>query len=367
MSPFLSAFKRVRDLNWMLISVLIGIASIGFLMQYSAAGGSIFPWVIKQVPRFLVGLGLMLCIAVTPLRFWFHNAYILYFGSLILLLGVSLMGYVGMGARRWINLGIFNLQPSEFLKFTVILALARYFSHTTEEEMGSLRYLGPAFAMIVVPVVLIARQPDLGTAILVLCVGLTIVFLAGLRFWKIFLGLGAVSASLPVLWHLLHGYQRQRVLTFLDPARDPLGSGYHILQSKIALGSGGFWGKGYMRGSQSYLNFLPEKQTDFIFTMLCEEWGMFGGLVLILLYIIVMLYGYAVMMTTKPAFGKLVSLGITSILFLYMFINIAMVTGLLPVVGVPLPLVSYGGTQLMTLMMGFGLLLGCHLHAHTRL
>ncbi len=359
--------KRIKDVNWFVVSIIVLISCVGLMMQYSAAGGSFSPWVIRQVPRLGVGIVLMLLIAASPLKFWFNKSYIFYILTVILLVVVELMGYVGMGAQRWISFGFFNLQPSELVKFSLILALSRYFSHATYEEMGRLRYLAIPVILILVPAFLILRQPDLGTAVLVLASGFIVFFLAGLRVWKIFLGFILVGASLPILWHVLHDYQRQRVLTFLDPERDPLGAGYHILQSKIALGSGGFWGKGFMHGTQSYLNFLPEKQTDFIFTMLCEEFGMFGGLVLISLYMILLFYGYAIMAKSRSPFSKFLSLGITSILFLYMFINIAMVTGLLPVVGIPLPLVSYGGTQLMTLLMGLGLLMCCDLHATARL
>lgn len=366
LQKFEGSFTKIKEINWVVVAVIICIACIGILMQFSASG-SIFPWAIKQLPRLVVGVIMMCLVALVPLKIWMLNSYFFYIVTLVLLVVVELMGYVGMGAQRWINLGVFNLQPSELVKYSVILALSRYFHDASYKQMGSLKFIFPPLIIIALPVILVMRQPDLGTALLILSTGLIIIFLAGLRWYKIIAGLSIVIASMPLLWNKMHDYQKLRVLTFLDPERDPLGSGYHILQSKIALGSGGLFGKGFMAGTQSYLNFLPEKQTDFIFTMLCEEMGMVGGLVLIILYTIIIFYGYGVMAKNRSCYGRLVSMGITNILFLYMFINIGMVTGLLPVVGVPLPLVSYGGTQLITLLSGLGLLIGCDVHANSRI
>ena len=268
-----------------------------------------------------------------------------------------------MGAQRWISLGFFNVQPSELMKVAMVLALARYFHGGSIEDVGRFMYLLPPAAMVAVPAVLILRQPDLGTTLMLGLASLAIFFAAGVRMWKFAVlgGLGLVSA--PVAWFmLLREYQKQRILTFINPESDTLGSGYHIIQSKIALGSGGMFGKGFMQGTQSHLNFLPEKQTDFIFTMLAEEFGMVGGLTLIALYTLLLLYGLVISMSSRNHFGRLVGIGVTMTFFLYIFINVAMVMGLIPVVGVPLPLVSYGGTAMLTLMFGFGLLLCVHIH-----
>ena len=272
-----------------------------------------------------------------------------------------------MGAQRWINLGFFQLQPSELMKISLVLALARYFHGLTVEETGRIPLLVPPLLMVLAPAALVLRQPDLGTALLLIAGGGVIFWLAGVRVWKFALILGAALAIIPIGWQFLRDYQKNRVLTFLNPENDPLGAGYHITQSKIALGSGGLFGKGYMLGSQSHLNFLPEKQTDFIFTMLGEEFGLVGGLALLLLYTMVIMYGYVIALRCRNQFGRLVAIGITSTFFLYVFINIAMVMGLIPVVGVPLPLVSYGGTVMMTILVSFGLLMSVSIHRDIRI
>lgn len=267
-----------------------------------------------------------------------------------------------MGAQRWIDLGAVNLQPSELMKVALVLALARYFHGSNIEEIGRPLFLLPPMLMVAAPTMLVLRQPDLGTAVMLVIGSGAIFFVAGVRIWKFAVLLVATLISAPISWQFLREYQKQRVLTFLNPESDPLGSGYHIIQSKIALGSGGLFGKGFMQGSQSHLSFLPEKQTDFIFTMLAEEFGLIGGLVLLGLYILILAYGFSIANCSRNHFGRLVSMGVTTTFFLYVFINIAMVMGLIPVVGVPLPLVSYGGTAMMTLLFGFGLLLSVHIN-----
>ncbi len=289
-------------------------------------------------------------------------AYVLYFLALALLVAVEVAGYVGMGAQRWISLGFVNVQPSELMKIFLILALARYFNASAIEDIGRISSLIVPIGLIVAPSILILRQPDLGTAIMVMMSGGAVMFLAGVRLWKFaVIGVSGLAAA-PVAWQFLHEYQKKRVLTFLNPETDPLGAGYHIIQSKIALGSGGMTGKGFMLGPQSHLHFLPEMQTDFIFTMLAEEMGLVGGLALIILYALIITYGIIISVKARNQFGRLVAGGITTTFFLYVFINIAMVTGLIPVVGVPLPLVSYGGTVMLTLMIGFGLVIGVGVH-----
>lgn len=350
------------EFNWGFLLLIIAIASMGFAMLYSVAEGSFDPWASRQMIRFGIGVLILFVVAFVDIRVWMTLAYPAYAVALVLLVGVEFFGFRGMGAQRWIDLGIIQLQPSELMKITLILALARYFHGLTLDQVSRLKYMFLPLVMVGVPFYLTLRQPDLGTALLIGTVGITLFFLAGLAWRYFILGGVAALAAIPIAWGMLRDYQRQRVLTFLDPESDPLGAGYHILQAKIALGSGGVFGKGFMEGTQAHLNFLPEKHTDFIFTMLAEELGLVGGLTLIGLYFMVLMFGITVGLQTRNQFGRLLAMGITVNFFLYIFINIAMVMGLVPVVGVPLPLVSYGGTAMLTLMMGFGLLMSAYIH-----
>ncbi|MCW8916570.1 MAG: rod shape-determining protein RodA [Magnetovibrio sp.] len=361
--PKFSIGQKLLHLHWLYVILLTITASIGFAMLYSAAGGDFDPWASRQMMRFGIGVLGMIVVAITDIRVWLRYAYGFYFIVLALLVAVEVAGFVGMGAQRWISFGIFNVQPSELMKVAMVLALARYFHGGSIEDVGRIFYLVPPLVMVVVPAVLIIRQPDLGTTLMLVLASVAIFFAAGVRMWKFMLA-GAVGLiSAPVAWFtILRDYQKQRILTFINPETDTLGSGYHIIQSKIALGSGGMFGKGFMQGTQSHLNFLPEKQTDFIFTMLAEEFGLVGGLTLIALYVLLLAYGFIIAMSSRNHFGRLVGIGVTVTFFLYIFINIAMVMGLIPVVGVPLPLVSYGGTAMLTLLFGFGLLLSVHIH-----
>ncbi len=353
---------KLRHISWGLILLLTLTACFGFAMLYSAANGSWDPWATRQMQRFGAGIVLMIVIALVDIRIWLRYAYAFYAIGLVLLGLVEVIGAVGGGATRWIDLGLFRLQPSEVMKVALVLALARYFHGLTLEEVRRPLLMLPPLVLVLVPAALMLRQPDLGTAVLILVIGGALFLLAGVRLWMFVVALGACMAAIPLGWQFLHGYQQERILTFLNPERDPLGAGYHILQSKIALGSGGLAGKGFLGGTQSHLSFLPEMQTDFIFTMLAEEFGLIGGLVLLGLYLLILIYGYAISLRSTSQFGRLVGLGITTTFFVYVFINIAMVTGLIPVVGVPLPLVSYGGTALLSLMIGFGLLAGVYVH-----
>ena len=355
--------QKLADVNWLLVILLSLVAGFGFAMLYSAANGDFDPWASRQMMRFGAGLVLMLMVAMVDIRFWFRHAYLIYLLALALLIAVEVMGVIGMGARRWVDLGLFQLQPSEIMKIALILALARYFHGIAHEDIGRIPLLIVPALMTILPAVLIVRQPDLGTAALIMMLATAILFLAGVRIWKFMLGFALLVAAVPIAWSfLLHDYQRQRILTYLNPERDPLGAGYHIMQSKIALGSGGVFGKGFMQGTQSHLNFLPERQTDFIFTMLAEEFGLIGCLILVSLYIFILAYGVAISLRARSQFGRLVGMGVIVTFFLYIFINIAMVTGLIPVVGVPLPLVSYGGTALLSLLFSFGLLISVYIH-----
>ena len=355
--------QKLLHLHWLFVVLLVLTACIGFAMLYSAAGGSYDPWASRQMVRFGIGLIGMIVVALTDIRLWLRYAYAFYFIMLIMLVAVEVAGFVGMGAQRWISFGIFNVQPSEFMKAALVVALARYFHGGSIEDIGRPTYLLPPILMVAAPAILILRQPDLGTTLMIGLASLAMFFAAGVRMWK-FVTLGIIGViSAPVAWFtLLREYQKQRILTFINPETDTLGSGYHIIQSKIALGSGGMFGKGFMQGTQSHLNFLPEKQTDFIFTMLAEELGLVGGLTLIALYTLLLVYGLAISLSSRNHFGRLVGIGVTITFFLYIFINIAMVMGLIPVVGVPLPLVSYGGTAMLTILFGFGLLLCVHIH-----
>ncbi|MEO0035502.1 MAG: cell wall shape-determining protein mrdB [Pseudomonadota bacterium] len=358
----MSVREKLWQLNWSLIALLTAVACIGFATLYSAAGGSLEPWALKQIVRFLVGMTIMIGVAVVDLRFWVRYAYLFYGIAVVLLALVEIKGTIGMGAQRWIDLGFIQLQPSEIMKITLILALARYFHGATLIEIGRPLFLLPPLAMVMLPAVLVLKQPDLGTAMMLVMSAGAVFFMAGVRLWKFALVVASGLGAVPLAWEFLREYQKKRVLIFLNPEDDPLGAGYHITQSKIALGSGGLFGKGYMDGTQSRLNFLPEKQTDFIFTMFAEEWGMIGGLVLLSLYALLVAFGYAIALRCRSQFGRLMAHGITTTFFLYFFINIAMVMGLVPVVGVPLPLISYGGTAMLSLLFGWGLVMSAYIH-----
>ena len=358
----LSLGRKALQINWGLIMIVTATAAIGVAMLYSAANGSWNPWATRQIARYAVGLVILITIALVDIRFWWRYSYLLYAVLLALLIAVEVFGSIGMGAQRWINLGVIKLQPSELMKVGLALALARYFHGASTEDVRRIPYLIVPLLLIALPSALVLKQPDLGTALFLIMIGGAVFFVAGVRLWKFGLVLAAAGAAIPIVWSTLRTYQQKRILTFLDPESDPLGAGYHILQSKIALGSGGLFGKGFMQGSQSHLNFLPEKQTDFIFTMMAEEFGMVGGLVLLGLYILIMIYGFAIGLRSRTHFGRLLAMGLTSILFLYVFINIAMVMGLIPVVGVPLPLISYGGTAMLTVMIGIGFVINVYVH-----
>jgi len=360
--PEFTLGQKLLNLHWFLVFLICMTAAIGVAMLYSAANGSFQPWASRHMVRFGVGLVVMITIALIDVRIWLRYAYVFYGLSLVLLILVEIMGYVGMGAQRWLDLGYFNLQPSELMKIALVLALARYFHGLSLEDVERPPRLIMPLLMVFTPAGLVLRQPDLGTALMLILASGGIFFVAGVRIWKFALVIVSGLIAAPVGWQFLHEYQKARIMTFLNPEADPLGAGYHIIQSKIALGSGGMTGKGYMQGTQGHLNFLPEMQTDFIFTMLAEEFGLVGGLGILAMYGLLLVYGVAIATRSHSQFGRLVAMGVTVTFFLYVFINIAMVMGLIPVVGVPLPLISYGGTAMMTLLIGFGLLIGVWVH-----
>lgn len=366
-NPELTLRQKLWQVNWTLLLLVSACAAVGVAMLYSAANGSWEPWASRHAARFGVCALGMLIVALIDVRQWMRHAYTIYGVVFVLLAGVEIMGSIGMGAQRWIDLKVIQLQPSEIMKIAIVLALARYFHGLNYDEMGRMSNLAIPLLLVAAPTVLILRQPDLGTAIMLVAGSAVVFFLAGVRLWKfVLVGIAGLS-MVPIAWNLLHEYQKKRVLIFLDPERDPLGSGYHILQSKIAMGSGGISGKGFIQGTQSHLNFLPEKHTDFIFTMLGEEFGLFGGLALIVLFCLVIAYGFGIAVRARSQFARLMAMGVTTTFSLYVFINIAMVMGVIPVVGVPLPLVSYGGTAMLTVMFGFGLLMNAYVHRDVRI
>jgi rod shape determining protein RodA len=358
----LTLADKIRSIQWGLVLLIAAIAGIGFAMLYSAANGNMHPWASRQMTRFAIGLVPMIVAGLIDVRYWFRGAYWIYALALLLVVAVELRGVAGLGAQRWIDLGVVQLQPSEVMKISLVLALARYFHSLSSEDVGRLGYLVVPALIIAVPAALVLKQPDLGTAMMLLFTGIILFFLAGVRLWVFGAGALAAGVAAPLAWSLLRDYQKTRFYTFLDPNRDPLGAGYHILQSKIALGSGGLFGKGFLHGTQSHLSFLPEKQTDFIFTMIAEEFGLVGGLALLALYIVVIGYAFAIALRSRSQFGRLLGLGIAVNFFLSAFVNTAMVIGLIPVVGVPLPLISYGGSAMVTVMLGFGLLMNVGIH-----
>lgn len=364
-----AGFAKVLHLNWALVLLLCAVAGVGWLMLYSIAGGSLEPWAEPQMKRFGVGLVVMFTVAFVPIWFWRNIAGLAYAVSLALLVGVEFFGSVGMGAQRWIDLGIIRLQPSELAKITLVMVLAAYYDWLDVRRASRPMWVLLALIVIVLPTLLVLRQPDLGTALLLLLGGGAMMFVAGVS-WIYFavviaLGGGAVALVLTSRgtdWQILKDYQYRRIDAFLDPSIDPLGAGYHINQSKIALGSGGWSGRGFMQGTQSRLNFLPEKHTDFIFTSLAEEFGFVGGVSLLTLYGLILVFCIIAALRMKDRFSQLVTLGVAATFFLYFMVNMAMVMGLAPVVGVPLPLVSFGGSAMLVLMFAFGLVQSAHVH-----
>lgn len=354
--------EKLFQIAWPLVLLLAALAGVGYAALFSAAGGAAEPWASRQALRFGFGLILLVGVALIDIRLILRFAWALYLGGIGLLLLVALRGQVGKGAQRWLDLGPIQLQPSELMKIVLCLALAAYFRRASHARMGNPLFLAPALVAVAIPAGLILKQPNLGNALITLLLGATICFLAGVRWWKFAVGIAAAGAALPIAFEQLKDYQKARITTFLNPESDPLGAGYNIIQSKIALGSGGLWGKGWLAGTQGQLNFLPEKQTDFIFTLWAEEWGLVGALGLLLLNLLIVAYGMAIAMRCRHQFGRLLAAGITSNFFLYVFVNVAMNMGVIPVGGVPLPLVSYGGSSMLTIMLGFGLLMSVHVH-----
>jgi rod shape determining protein RodA len=353
---------KLWQVSWLYVLMLCVLAGVGYVALYSAAGGSSEPYAGRHILRFAFGLTMMLCIAMVDIRFIARFAWPAYAVGVALLLLVMRMGHVGKGAQRWIDFGGMQWQPSEFMKIALVLGLAAWFHRASWERMGNPLFLIPPAVAVLIPVGLILKEPNLGTAVITGVVGFSVFIGAGLRWWKVVLLLGMIGLATPLAYGHLHDYQKARITTFLNPENDPLGAGYNIIQSKIALGSGGMWGKGFLQGTQGHLDFLPEKQTDFIFTMFSEEFGLVGGLALMGLLTLISVGGMLIGLRCRHQFGRLVAMGISVNFFMYVFVNIAMVMGAIPVGGVPLPLVSQGGSAMIMVMIGFGLLMSVHVH-----
>jgi rod shape determining protein RodA len=354
--------EKLWLVHWPLLIALSLLAATGTAVLYAVADGSFQPWAERHALRFLICLGVVLVMAVIRPQVWIKLAYPAYAIALIMLLLVLLAGDEVLGARRWISLGPVTFQPSELMKLALVLALARYYQWLPVSHVSRWQWVAIPAALIAVPVAFTLKQPDLGSSVLFSALGLSLMFLAGVSVWYFVCGGVAAVAALPLIWSNLHDYQRRRVEIFLNPDKDPLGSGYHITQSKIALGSGGVSGKGFMQGTQSHLDFVPEKHTDFIASIIGEEWGFVGLVLLILLYALVLVILMTMARQCRNRFGKLLIAGSAMTFFVYVFINLAMVMGLVPVVGVPLPLVSYGGTSMTTLMLSIGLAMSGYVH-----
>jgi rod shape determining protein RodA len=364
-----TGLRKVLYLNWPLVVLVTAVASVGFMMLYSIAGGNLDTWARPQMERFGLGLALMFIVAMVPIWFWRNMAGIAYLVAFILLLIVEFFGDVGMGAQRWIDLGFIRLQPSEMMKFTLVMVLAAYYDWLDHRKLSRPLFVLIPVLLTIVPTILVLMQPNLGTSVMLVLAGATVMFAAGVSLWYfgavLVLGVAAVVGVFTLRgtpWQFLHDYQYTRIDTFLNPGSDPLGAGYNIIQAQIALGSGGWSGKGFMQGTQSRLNFLPEKHTDFIFTTLAEEFGFVGAFSLLALYALIIGFCLFAAFQNRDRFSALLIVGVAANFFFYIAVNLSMVMGLAPVVGVPLPLLSYGGSAMLVLLVGFGLVQSAYVH-----
>ena len=355
--------KKLGSVNYNLLFTIILIFFIGILALYSAGNGNLNPYASRQLIHFFAFIPAIFIIALININFWFNTSYLLYFGSLASLILVEIIGYKSMGATRWLNLGFMRIQPAEIMQIGIILGLAKYFQTKDLLEIKKNKTLIIPILMILMPVVLILKQPSLGTALLIIIISSTILFCVGVQIWKFILCASLILVSSPVIWKYgIKDYQKQRIMTFVNPSTDPLKSGYNITQSKIAIGSGGLNGKGFLNGTQGQLEFLPEKHTDFIFTIIAEEFGFFGVFITIVLYMVV--FGILIYMVIKNqnTFGRVIIIGVFTNLFFHFFINIGMITGILPVVGMPLPLLSYGGSITVSTLISIGFILNADIN-----
>ena len=358
--------EKLAKLNFLFLFIIILLSIIGFFALYSAAGGSIDPWAKKQIIRFSVTFVLLIIISILDIKFLYKYAYIFFFLSFLLLASIEVVDTFDFRANRWIRIFGISIQPSELIKVTIILALSKYYHDLRFDRLGQIRNLFIPFCIIIIPFLFVLLQPDLGTALMILLLGFSIIFIAGVRLWKFVFGLIMLIIAMPLIWNHLKPYQHKRIMAFLNPESDPLGSGYHLIQSKIALGSGGLSGKGFLQGTQSYLEYLPEKQTDFIFTLIGEEFGFIGTIFLLILFLLIIILSYYISFKSNHVFGRILSVGVSLNFFLYVFSNASMITGLIPVVGVPLPLISYGGTAMLSVMISFGLLMNVSVNGHLK-
>ncbi len=356
------SYDTFININWILIAVIFLLFITGCTVIYSASGASFFPLVEKHIYKFIFSLTVLFFICFINYEFIKSFSYYFYLLSIISLIILIFFGTESSGSNRWINLGFFSLQPSEFAKVTLILAISKYYSDVSHLKNSSIIKIIIPVLLVIIPFLIIANQPDLGTSILLLANGISLIIISGISIWFILLGLVLFLISIPVIWSLLFDYQKQRILTFLNPEGDPLGSGYHIAQSKIAIGSGGFTGKGYMNGSQSQLEFIPEIHTDFVFSVFSEEFGYMGAIIIVALYFYLFMYGFMSCYKANNIYDKLIIFGLTINLFFYFLINISMVIGLVPVVGVPLPIISYGGSSMLAIMISLGIIERINLH-----
>jgi rod shape determining protein RodA len=359
--------SKLWRVPWLFVLLLAGVAAIGYVALWTAGSGNPDAYAQKHALRFGFCLVIMLSIAFIDIRLILRFAWVGYAVALALLVLVLFHGNIGKGAQRWLDIGPVQLQPSELMKIMLALGLAAWFHRASWERMGNPLFLIPPALMVLVPVGLILKQPNLGTALITAMIGAAVFWAAGMRWWKFALMAGAAAIAAPIAYENLRDYQRARITTFLDPESDPLGAGYNIIQSKIALGSGGLWGKGFLQGTQGHLNFLPEKQTDFIFTLIAEEFGFTGAIATMFMLLAVIVFCYIVAFRSRHQFGRLLAIGLGTNFFLYVFVNVAMVTGAIPVGGVPLPLISHGGSAMLTVMIGFGLLLSAYVHRDAEL
>lgn len=364
-----TGWRKILYVHWPLVFLLAAVSSVGFLMLYSVAGGDIGTWADPQIKRFAVGMIGMLVVGFVPIWYWRNLSVVGYVVSVLLLVAVELFGSMGMGAQRWLELGPIRLQPSELMKITLVMLLAAYYDWLDPRKISRPLWVLIPVILILIPSALVLKQPNLGTTILLLAGGGAVMLVAGVSLWYFGTVIALVGALVFAVleskgtdWQLIEDYQFKRIDTFLDPAADPLGAGYNIMQAKIALGSGGWNGKGFMQGTQSQLNFLPEKHTDFIFNTLAEEFGFVGGISLLALYVLIIVFCFISALQNKDRFAALVTYGIATAFFLLIAVNMGMVMGMMPVVGVPLPLVSYGGTAMIILLLGFGLVQSAHIH-----
>jgi rod shape determining protein RodA len=359
-------FEKIKNLNFLIIFLLMLISFIGAAGLYSAADGSYHPWASRHLIRFYFFLFIAILISIIDIKLIYKYSYLLFFLSLLLLISVEIIGVFGKGATRWIRIFGLSIQPSELVKITIILSLAKFYHDLKFENIKKISYLFFPFLILTIPFFFVVIQPDLGTSLSILILGVFILFLAGVRLWKFILGFFVTIISIPISLKFIEPYQKDRIVSFLNPESDPLGKGYQLIQSKIALGSGGATGKGFLEGSQSYLEYLPEKQTDFIFTLIGEEFGFIGTIFIILLFILLISVCYFISIKCFHIFGRFVALGVASNIFIYVFMNIAMVSGLMPVVGIPLPLISYGGSVMLSIMISIGLVLNVELNYNSK-